>query len=256
MMREGIDAGMTRDELSGHLMMLAFSAFVAGSHALGGLVATDMQPLPLMTLRFLLGAVVIGGLVAIGPGFRGADFRASWRYLLAGGVFAIYFVLMFEALKTAPPINTAAMFTLVPVLTAGFGWVLMRQITTGWIAAALSVGALGALWVVFRGDPAALLAFDLGYGEVVYALGVVAHAAYIPLLQRLNRGEHGLVFTFGVLAGGGLLLLLLSFGMLMAIDWAGVSLRVWVCSAIWWFSRPRSLFSACNMHQAACRPPR
>ncbi|MDA5093542.1 DMT family transporter [Aliiroseovarius sp. KMU-50] len=222
---------MTRSEKLGHFVMLCFSALVAGSHALGGLVAGDMAPLPLMTLRFLLAAIVIGALVAIGPGFRGSDFRASWRYLLAGGIFATYFVLMFEALKTAPPVNTAALFTLVPVFTAGFGWLIMRQVTTGLIASALAIGAVGALWVVFRGDLGALLSLDLGYGEAVYALGVVAHAIYIPLLQRLNRGEHGLVFTFGVLMGGGLLLLVLSFGALIAIDWSTVPLRVWLVLA-------------------------
>lgn len=222
---------MSRYEMSGHLVMLAFSALVAGSHALGGLVAGDMAPLPLMTLRFLGAAVVIGVLVQMGPGFRRTDMQAPWRYLFAGGVFAIYFVLMFEALKTASPVNTAALFTLVPILTAGFGWLIMRQVATRRIGAALFVGAVGALWVVFRGDLAALFAFDLGYGEAVYTLGVVAHAIYIPLLQRLNRGEHGLVFTFGILLGGGLLLLALSFGALLAIDWAAVPLRVWVVLA-------------------------
>lgn len=222
---------MRRSEIPGHLVMLCFSAFVAGSHALGGLVAGDMAPLPLMTLRFLLAAGLIGALVWVGPGFRREDAHAPWRYILAGGVFAMYFVLMFEALKTAPPVNTAALFTLVPILTAGFGWLIMREVMTGKIAAALAIGAVGALWVVFRGDPAALFAFDLGYGEAVYVLGLVAHAIYIPLLQRLNRGEHGLVFTFGVLLGGGLLLLAVSVGALMEIEWSTVPVRVWVVLA-------------------------
>ncbi len=218
---------MTRDVMSGHLVTLVFSALVAGSHALGGLVAGDMAPVPLMALRFLLGAAVIGGLVLAGPGFRRSDFDASWRYLLIGGIFAVYFVLMFEALKTAPPVNTAALFTLVPAATAVVGWFILRERTSRRMRLALFVGAIGALWVVFRGNLAALLALDLGYGEAMYTIGVLAHAAYIPLLQRLNRGENGLVFTFGVLMGGGLLLLALSASALWSMDWAMIPTRVW-----------------------------
>ena len=62
---------------------------------------------------------------------------------MLGGLFAIYFILMFEGLKTAPPVAAAAVFTLTPVMSAGFGWLLLRQVTTGWIALALSVGAGG-----------------------------------------------------------------------------------------------------------------
>jgi hypothetical protein len=34
-----------------------------------------------------------------------AAWAAPWRYLLLGGLFAVYFVTMFEGLKTAPPVS-------------------------------------------------------------------------------------------------------------------------------------------------------
>ena len=70
---------------------------------------------------------------------------------MLGGLFAFYFVLMFEGLKTAPPVSAAAVFTLTPVMAGGFGWLLLRQIMTPRMALALAIGALGALWVIFRG---------------------------------------------------------------------------------------------------------
>ena len=69
---------------------------------------------------------------------------------------------MFEGLKTARPVSAAAVFTLTPVLSAGFGWLLLRQRMTARIAAALALGAAGALWVIFRGNLAAMLRLDLG----------------------------------------------------------------------------------------------
>jgi drug/metabolite transporter (DMT)-like permease len=44
-----------------------------------------------------------------------------------GGLFAVYFVTMFEGLKTAPPVSASAVFTLTPIMSALFGWVLLRQ---------------------------------------------------------------------------------------------------------------------------------
>ena len=37
-------------------------------------------------------------------GLPSSAWRAPWRYLILGGLFAGYFVLMFEGLKTAHPV--------------------------------------------------------------------------------------------------------------------------------------------------------
>ena len=139
--------------------MLAFSALVAGSFSLGSMAANEIAPAAINTARFAIAGVVIGVAAVLSGRLTRAAFRAPWRYLVLGGLFAVYFVLMFEGLKTANPVSAAAVFTLTPVMAAGFGWLLMRQITTRWMAPALAIGASGALWVIFRADLEALLRF-------------------------------------------------------------------------------------------------
>ena len=146
----------------GHLAMLAFSALIAGSFSLGSLVANEIAPAVLNAVRFLLAAVIIGALGAATGVLNRAVARAPWRYLILGGLFATYFVLMFEGLKTAAPVSSAAVFTLAPIISAAFGWILLRQITTVPMAAALAIGGAGAIWVIFRADWAELLAFRVG----------------------------------------------------------------------------------------------
>jgi drug/metabolite transporter (DMT)-like permease len=219
------------EAMRGHLAMLAFSALVAGSFALGAMMANMVDPVAFTALRFALASLFIGIGVLAGGGVAGRDARAPWRYLGLGGLFAFYFVLMFEGLKTAPPVSAAAVFTLTPVIAAGFGWLLLRQRMTGRMAAALAIGATGALWVIFRGDPAALLRFDLGRGEAVYLLGCIAHAAYVPLVRLLNRGERAAVFTFGTLLAGTVILTALGWGQIRATEWAALPAIVWVTLA-------------------------
>ena len=215
----------------GHLAMLAFSACVAGSFSLGGLVANDIAPDVMTALRLWCAAAVLGGVALCTTGLPRAAFAGVWRYGLLGFLYGLYFVLMFEGLKTATPVSAAAVFTMSPLLAAGFGWLLLRQKLTGRMALALAIGAVGAVWVIFRADLAAVLRFQIGPGERIYFVGCIAHALYTPLVRKLNRGEAALVSSFGTVVAGALLLTLWSWRDLWATDWAALPAMVWVTLA-------------------------
>ena len=217
---------------SGHLAMLAFSALVAGSFSLGALAAPLISPAAMTVARFgLAGAVVGAAAFASKNGVPRSAAAAPWRYLVLGGLLACYFVLMFEGLRTAAAVPTAAVFTLTPLMAAGFGWILLRQVTSVRMAVALALGAAGAVWVIFRGDVQAIVAMQIGKGEVIFFVGCIAHAFYAPMVRRLNRGEPALVFTFGTLLAGFLLLGLWGGSTTLATDWAHMPAIVWICLA-------------------------
>lgn len=217
---------------SGHLAMLAFSALVAGSFSLGALAAPLISPAAMTVARFgLAGALVGAAAFASKGGVPRSAAAAPWRYLVLGGLLACYFVLMFEGLRTAAAVPTAAVFTLTPLMAAGFGWILLRQVTSVRMAVALALGAAGAVWVIFRGDVQAIVAMQIGKGEVIFFVGCIAHAFYAPMVRRLNRGEPALVFTFGTLLAGFLLLCLWGGRAVMTTDWASLPAIVWICLA-------------------------
>ncbi len=212
----------------GHLAMLTFSALVAGSFSLGSMIANEIAPAALNAARFALAAVVIGVAALATTGLPKSAAQAPWRYFVLGGLFATYFVLMFEGLKTAPPVSAAAVFTLTPVMSAVAGWVLLRQITTWHMATALTIGAIGALWVIFRADWQAFHAFEIGVGEIIYFWGCAAHAIYTPMVRKLNRGEPAVVFTFGTLLAGCLVLTVFGWSDILDTDWANLPMIVWI----------------------------
>jgi drug/metabolite transporter (DMT)-like permease len=208
--------------------MLAFSALVAGSFSLGRLAAPLIEPEALTVVRFVLAGALVGVAAFATTGIRRAAWQAPWRYLVLGGLLAIYFVLMFYGLQTADAVSASAVFTLTPLMSAGFGWLLLRQRLTGRMALALAIGAMGALWVIFRADLAALLRFHIGRGEFIYFWGCVAHAAYTPMVRKLNRGEPAVVFTFGMMLAGVLILSLWGAPAVLRTDWAALPAIVWV----------------------------
>lgn len=215
----------------GHLAMLFFSALVAGSFSLGSMAAPHIAPQALNAVRFVVAALLLGALVFATGGIERSALRAPWRYFVLALFFTTYFVLMFEGLKTGEPVSMAAVFTLTPLITAGFGWLLLRQVLTARMALALSIGGVGALWVIFRADLPALIAFNIGRGETIFFVGCVAHALYTPLVPTLNRGERPAVFTLCTLVAGAIILLLIGGPAMLATDWASLPPVVWITIA-------------------------
>ena len=213
------------ESLRGHAAMLVFALLVSGSFTLGDRAAPWVEPAALTAARFMLAAAIMGALAA--PLMRRAHFRAAWRYPAVGGLLAGYFILMFEALRLTDPVSTGAVFTLTPVMSAVFGWLLMRQVTTPLMAISLGLAATGAIWVVFRADVEAILRLRVGLGERIFLVGCAMHALYPPLARMLNRGEPVLVYTFGGLCGGLLVTLAWGWREVLATDWPTLPPIVW-----------------------------
>lgn len=211
--------------LRGHAAMLLFAALISVSFTLGDLAAPHIEPAALTAARFALAACIIGALAA--PQMRGEHFRAPWRFPAVGGLLALYFILMFEALKITDPISTGAVFTLTPFMSALFGYLLMRQITTPMMAVSLALAGAGAVWVIFRADIDAILSLDIGLGEKLFFLGCAGHALYAPLGRMLNRGEPVLVYSFGGILGGLAVTLLYGWRDVAATDWAALPWIAW-----------------------------
>lgn len=212
----------------GHLAMLLFSALVAGSFALGVLAANELAPSALNAVRFWIATFVVGAAVMMTGGVQRKSLNAPWRYPLLALPFVIYFVLMFEGLKTAPAVSAAAVFTLTPIMSAVFGWMLLRQRTNARMFMALIIGGIGAIWVIFRADIAALLNFDVGRGEAIYFVGCIAHAIYTPLVAKMNRGERAVEFTFLTLVAGSILLTIWAAPELASANWSSLPTIVWM----------------------------
>ena len=235
--------GLSPEEARGHLAMLGFSALVAGSFSLGTIVANDIDPKAITAARFVLATVVMGFVAALQRDLKPSHLRKPWRYFILGGLFTLYFVLMFEGLKTATPVSAAAVFTLMPLMSALFGWILLRQVTTPRMAAALAIAGGGALWVIFREDIAALATLDIGRGEMIYFIGCISHAFYTPMVRKLNQGEGAAVFTFGMLVAGSILLGIIGFKAICATDWLALRSMVWITiSYLTVFSTASSFF--------------
>lgn len=217
-----------RGKLYGHLAMVGFAAFVAGSFSFGAIAAPYLAPAALNAARFAIGTGVMAGVALALAGGRIERPSAMWRYGVLGALMAVFFITMFVALRLTDPVSTGAVFTLMPIASAGFGWLFLGQMPRGVVVASLVLAALGSLWVIFRGDLSAAANFQVGKGELIFFVGVLCHAAYGPLLRRFNRGETGVVFTLWTVAATGLCIAAWGWRDIVATDWASLPPTVWL----------------------------
>lgn len=213
--------------LVAHLAMLLFAALIAGSFTTGALAVPFLAPLPLNAIRFILAAVLMG---VFAFGIARAPFgwpAAPWRFGITGFLMAIYFVTMFIALLFTLPVATSAVYTLVPLMTAGTALVLVGQRAGPVVLLSLALAGFGAVWVIFRGDLKALLGFEVGQGELIYFIGCVAYAVYTPLLRRFSRSEPALVLSFWTLLATAVWITAAGMPDIVRVDWLHLPPVVW-----------------------------
>jgi drug/metabolite transporter (DMT)-like permease len=215
------------EKLRGHAAMILFAALVAGSFSFGAMAAPHIGPAALNVVRFALGSTLLGFAALVLLKGRVPAPKAGWRYLVLGGLMAVFFILMFTALRISDPVSTGAVFTLMPLMAAGFGYLFLRQVPRPVTMASLLVAGVGAVWVIFKGDLDALLSFRLGRGEIIFVFGVACHAAYAPLVRKFNRGEPVIAFTFWTLLATGLCIAAYGAREIVATDWGALPGLVW-----------------------------
>lgn len=217
-----------RERLLGHLAMIGFAALIAGSFSFGRLALPYVDPGPLNAARYLVATAIMGGFVF---GIRGHKFelpKAPWRFAILGGLMGFYFISMFIALTMTKPVSTSAVFTLMPLMTAVFGFLLLSQRVGPILIVSLLFAACGSVWVIFGGSLDAILSFDIGQGELLYLAGCVGHAIFTPLLRRFDRGESPFFVTFYILVGTGFWIALYGFPGILTTDWAALPLIAWL----------------------------
>ncbi len=220
-------------KLQGHVAMALFAFLISFSFFIGKRAAPHIDPAALTAVRYMVAIPILGAIAfAITPqSARHTLIRppAIWRFPILGGLMGIYFILMFVALRLTSSVSTGAVLTLMPLMTAVLSFFLLRQKAGVTVLGSLTLAALGAVWVIFRGDINAILAFAVGKGEVIFFLGVMAHALHNPLVRKFNRGESTIVFALWSAIGAGACLLIYGAPALLATDWSLLPPVVWWC---------------------------
>ena len=209
----------TKSVASGHLAMLMFSLLVSGSFVLGSIIANLISPDLVTFLRFLIAFIAIAILILYQSKFCFLKYLSIGRSLILGALISIYFITMFEGLKTASSTSMAVVFTLTPLLAGFFDLIFSNRVMSKKVWITVVVAAIGALWIIFDGNIQNFINFKVGYGEKLFFIGCICHALYAALIPKFNNGEPAIVQTFGTLISGIIILGLFSNKEIIYYSW-------------------------------------
>ena len=209
----------TKSVASGHMAMLMFSLLVSGSFVLGSIIANLISPDLVTFLRFLIAFIAIAILILYQSKFCFLKYLSIGRSLILGALISIYFITMFEGLKTASSTSMAVVFTLTPLLAGFFDLIFSNRVMSKKVWITVVVAAIGALWIIFDGNIQNFINFKVGYGEKLFFIGCICHALYAALIPKFNNGEPAIIQTFGTLISGIIILGLLSNKEVIYYSW-------------------------------------
>ncbi|MEE8172694.1 MAG: DMT family transporter [Alphaproteobacteria bacterium] len=210
-----------------HAVTLLANLMVSTSFPVGKEIAHALEPGVLMLLRFALAALLMGVYVYFRHGLAWPGWGAIWRYAVIALTVVIFFWCMFEALRYTSALNTSALFTTVPVLSAIFAFFIAGERLGRYRFAALALGLVGALWIIFRGDPERLVALDVNKGDWIFLAGCAAFGFYGVFIKRFHKGEPTAVVTFWILLFSAIFYLAVAGKDLAASPWAETALAVY-----------------------------
>lgn len=205
-----------------HGAMLLFTALVATSFTIGGMIAGALAPEALNFLRFLLASIIFVVIVLTSERWTWPGVSGLARYFVIAALLVVFFITMFEGLRLTDPLSLGAVFTLVPLMSALISLPLLGQRLSPRLLVGLVIGALGALWVLFDADLDKLMGFHVGRGEAIFFVGCAAYATYSPMVRKLHRGESLARLNMSALFCGMVLLLIYGGRTIVLTEWSAV----------------------------------
>ncbi len=209
-----------------HLLMVICATLVSTSFTVGAAITAELDPAVLTLIRFIIASSLFGPWVYFRYGL-GFTWSLFWRSSLISGCLVVFFCCMFLSLRYTSALNTSVIFALVPSISALYALLFLRERLQKGQLLALVFGMIGVVWVIFRGEPALLLATNWNRGDLIFLGGCFAMGLYTPLVKLLHRGEPMAILTFWVLLSGSLWLLFFTGNKLVLLDWAAVPLFAW-----------------------------
>ncbi|AIN13776.1 eamA-like transporter family protein [Yersinia pseudotuberculosis IP 32953] len=218
---------MTTRVLKAHLQMLGFTALLGGSFIASATISNALPPMVITWLRYAIASLFFVVLLVSQGLLTLPHYRDLGRYTLISLPPLLYFACMIFSLQTTSTINSSALYTTVPLMSMVMSVVFLNSKSTWPVVAALLLGILGALLIIFKGDLSQVLHLSLMPSDYLFLFGCLGMALNPIVVKKLHRGEHALVLTGWSLICATLLLTVIIAYQLPEIEWRNISVITW-----------------------------
>jgi len=157
-------------------------------------VLTELEPVEMIAVRFLLAAPVLFIILKL-KGLNPLPRAMHGKLFIAAGVVFLHFWVMATGMKETSASNTAWILTTAPIFIALLSWVYLKEPFTGqqWVGLLLAAG--GVLFLTYNGDMANLQWIH-SRGDIIVLGSCVTWAFYTVGMREITTKVDPLVATF------------------------------------------------------------
>jgi len=203
------------------LGLMFWVSLMASSFIISAELVQHASPLVSTGLRFVIASLIMLPLVArqLKPY---ANLKAISRYGLISLFLVLFFIGLFESLKTTTALNTAAIYTLVPLISVVIAWFTLGSRSSVISLTGFVLGSAGAAWVLLASRGQNL---QLHSGDLICLLACISLALHVVLIKRWGSLMPVSVGAFWILFCGSLMLVPLMFvgDQLSQVSWTNLA---------------------------------
>lgn len=186
-----------------HILVFIATVLIAFSFIVSGKLSGLIDPISLTLFRFVFAFIVLLPFILLIKVYREKIKQSFFKGLKISLFYSLYFILLFKSLETTSALNTATLFTLVPLVTAVFANFVFHNKLNFLKLFIYIIGMIGTIIVIFDGSMDAIIRLSFNKGDIVFLFAVLSMAIYsISAKYFYEKDDNALVITLMTLFGG------------------------------------------------------
>jgi drug/metabolite transporter (DMT)-like permease len=191
------------ENIKAHILVFIATILIAFSFIISGKLSGLINPISLTLFRFVFAFILLLPIILVIKKYRVRIKKSFSKGLKISLFYSLYFILLFKALEFTSALNTATLFTLVPLVTAVFASFIFSDKLNISKLIVYIIGMIGTLIVIFDGSLEAIINLTFNNGDIIFLFAVFAMATYsISAKYFYEKDDEVLVITLMTLFGG------------------------------------------------------
>jgi drug/metabolite transporter (DMT)-like permease len=209
--------------LSAPVALIVWVALMASSFVVSAELLPYANPVASTGLRFILAGALMFPFVWRSQQLRLAKGEGLLlKYLVVSLFLVLFFLGLFEALKTTTATRTSVIYTLVPLLTVAVSYLGLKVRPSFKQLIGFALGSVGATWVLLALGKNSISLLAWYNGDIIFLLACLSLAMHVVLIKKWFEDQPSAQSAFYILCMGSVIMFpcLLLFGDLDSLRWS------------------------------------
>ena len=200
--------------------LLLWVSLMASSFVVSEQLIPFVNPVASTALRFILATMLMMPLIGK-TSMQQLNYKILFHYSVISLCLVLFFIGLFEALKTTNAMRTSVIYTLLPLMSVVITYIALKQVTANKQIVGFLVGTLGAVWVLLSFTEEKLLLSEWRLGDSIFLAACCCLALHVILIKKWATDVPPMSGAFYIMLLGSIILLpfLILFGDLVNIAW-------------------------------------